>query len=178
MTLPKNPASRPPNVLRTESMLRHFLTAHGSCIARDDVEFNALYDGKEFPYMRDLSTLDNLNLIFQYILLDWREKSTDTPGLVADWRETLTADQDTVLDWHEQHANVFEPLSKKPRGDKMLAYKIASATFNHQLAIDQAGNALLGIEPTRLNEKPITHGGLQRQISRMIGVHNIKFTSV
>lgn len=151
-------------------MLRHYLAAFETFIVRDDELFNELYDGKEFPVAkRDLSehdklkpAIDELNLVFEYIMLDCREKTSGEQSIVDDWREKLSGNQDLVLDWHEQHSNVFEPLSRKPRGDKMLVYKIAAATFNNQLAIDQAGSEPHGIEPSRLKEKPITPSALQR----------------
>ncbi len=170
----KNPKHRPANELRIKSMLRHYLAAFETFIVRDNELFNELYGGKDFPISkRNLSerdklnlAIDELNLVFKYILLDWRESTSGEHGLVVDWRETLSDNQDLVLDWHELHSNVFEPLSIKPRGDKMQVYKIAAATFNNQLTIDQAGSELLGKKPSRLKEKPITPSALQRQISR------------
>lgn len=134
-------------------MLRCYEMAFDSWVIRDDECFNELYSGTEFqPLASELEPRDELALIFRF----------NREGYSPD----LTPDEESVIDWHEQLNRVSEPLSKAPRKDKMLAYRIAAALFNNQLAQDQKGDAFWGIAPSRLDEKPITPEGLERAINR------------
>lgn len=143
-------------------MARHFVAAWETLIIRDDESRTELYGGNEFPPIegRDLSHFDKLQLAIDELnlLIRYQREGVDME---------LSDDQELIIDWHEQRSEIYVPLSRDPRGDKMLVYRIAAATFNNQLAIDQAGNELFGIEPSRLREKPTTPSALQRQISRL-----------
>ncbi|MGZ4959539.1 MAG: hypothetical protein ACXV7J_09820 [Methylomonas sp.] len=127
--------------------------AFDALIIRDNELRDELFSGKEFPPIdSQLKPSDEIALLLKYI------KEGYSPE--------LTQDEELVIDWHEQLNSLLEPLSTAPRGDKMLVYRIAASLFNNQLAIDQKGNAFLGIEPSRLDEAPITSQGIERAINR------------
>lgn len=148
-----NPRHRPQNIRRIESILRCYEMAFDSWIIRDNECFNELYSGTEFkPLDTELQPMDELALILRY----------NREGYSLE----LTPDEESVIDWHEQLNSVSEPLSKAPRKDKMVAYRIAAALFNNQLARDQKGDAFWGIAPSRLDEAPITRFGVEKAINR------------
>lgn len=176
----KNPKHRPPNMRRIESMARHYVAAWETLIIRDELNRDKLYGGSEYLIKEhDLSNIDKLHMAID-------ELNLFIKYLHEGDNMELSDEQDSIIDWHEQRSEIYVPLSREPRGDRMLVYRIAAATFNNQLAIDQAGNEILGLEPSRLDEKPTTASALQRALSRPSGVEAIaqfeescrKFTSV
>jgi len=132
--------------------------AYDSQVIRHTEHSKELYSSNEFPPLKmDITPEEEIALILRY----------NREGYSPD----LTLDEEVVIDWHEQLNNVQEPISKAPRGDKMLLYRIAAALFNNQLAIDQKGNDFLGIKPSRLDEKPITASAIERAINRYEKAH-------
>lgn len=136
----KNPRHRPPNTVRIESMLRWYETALTDARVMDEGDIQELY--------ANITPKPDMTLERQMsLMLRWSKA-----GCIDDI-ERLTEDEREVLEWMEDVADAHKTARK------MVAYKVAAASFNNQLKIAQSHGY-------RLNEKPATAGTIQKTVNR------------
>jgi hypothetical protein len=156
--MPRNPRHRPPNERRIASMLRCYQMAWEVQVVENPDTLPELYGGEDFP-PADFTMEGQLRILARF-------KREEYFG--------LSNDEERVVDWHDAQLDAYRKMSRKPRGDKMLAYRVAAALFNAQLACDQQGDPRLGLKPCRLDEKPTTPGAIQRALNRFRLLSNIQ----